>query len=92
MAVYERLSLVKQRQNKFLGTRPVWNTRGEFLRFESIYTKKPFRELTVAQTLGCDVTCRVCMGAGVILNDSSRMGLIENVCGKCNGTKKMRAI
>jgi len=90
--VKETLNLITQRQNNFLGYRSVRNVNNEFLRYESIFSKRPFKELTVAQTLNTDVACRVCMASGKILNDSSRMGLIESNCPKCNGTKRMRAI
>jgi len=86
------LNLVTQRQNNFLGYRPVRNVNNEFLRYESVFSKRPFRELTVAQTLDTNVVCRVCMGSGQILNDSTRMGLIENTCPKCHGTKRMKSI
>jgi len=86
------MNLVKQRQGKFLGFRPVYDVNRNYLRTEPIYSKKPFRALTVAKTLNTDVVCRVCMGSGQIISDSSRIGLIENTCGKCHGTKRMRAI
>jgi len=70
--------------------RPVFNVNGEILRYDKPAIKKPYRNLS--STANTIVKCRVCMGRGQIINDSSRKGWIENVCPHCDGTKEMRLL
>lgn len=62
------------------------------LRFEPIYAKKPFSEMTIASTLNTVVNCRVCMGTGKYLNQDSTGYIIESLCGHCKGSGKMISV
>jgi len=70
--------------------RPIYNLNGKILRYEPNQTIKFHGRLS--KTANTIVKCRVCMGRGQIINDSSRRGWIENVCPHCDGTKEMRII
>lgn len=81
---------VELRQGKKIGVRPVRNVNGELLRYDTIFQKRSLKELTIAQTRNTDAYCINCMGLGTILHDSSRMGLIEGACPRCNGKKRIK--
>ena len=85
------MSLIKQRQGRFLKYRLVQGLNGK-LRFEPTYEKRSFKELTIAGTINTEVVCRVCTGAGRIYNEDSLGYIIETLCFHCNGTKKMISI
>jgi len=85
------MSLIKQRQGRFLKYRLVQGLNGK-LRYEPTYEKRSFKELTIAGTLNTTVTCRVCSGAGKILNEDSLGYIKESLCPHCKGSKKMISI
>ena len=85
------MSLIKQRQGRPLGIVPIKGLDGNF-RYETIYQKKSFKELTVAKTLNTIVTCRVCTGAGIITHVDSLGYYTDSICPECDGSKKMISV
>ena len=85
------MNLINQRQGRFLNYQLVQGINGK-LRYEPIYNKNSWQELTIAKTLNTVVTCRVCCGAGKILNQDSTGFIIESICNHCNGSKKMKSV
>ena len=85
------MSLIKQRQGRFLHYQLIQGLNGK-LRYESVYEKKPFRNMTIAKTLNTYVTCRVCTGAGIITNVDSIGMYLDSICPHCNGSKQMISI
>jgi len=85
------MNLIKQRQGRALGIVPIKGLNGHF-RYETIYKKKPFRNMTIAKTLNTIVTCRVCSGAGIITNVDSLGYYTDSICNHCGGSKKMISV
>lgn len=85
------MSLIKQRQGKFLGYQSIRGLDG-VMRIEPIFEKRKFSEMTIAKTLNTDVTCRVCMGQGFFTGCSVNSGLFDQICGHCNGSGKMKSV
>ena len=85
------MSLIRQRQGRFLHYQLVQGLNGK-LRYEPVYAKRSFKDLTIASTLGTEVVCRVCTGAGRIYNQDSTGYTIESMCPHCNGSKKMKSV
>jgi len=85
------MNLINQRQGRFLRYQLVQGLNGK-LRYDPIYEKRSYQELTIGKTLNTDVTCRVCMGAGKIGNQDSTGFIIESFCNHCGGTGKMISV
>jgi len=85
------VSLIQQRQGRFLRYQLVQGLNGK-LRYEPIFEKKKFSEMTIASTLNTTVTCRVCMGAGKIGNEDSIGFIRESICNHCSGSGKMISV
>jgi len=85
------MNILRQRQGRQLGIIPIKGLNGSF-RYEPMFEKKSFKKLTVAKTLNTIVTCRVCMGKGIITNVDSLGYYTDSICDHCKGSKKMISV
>jgi len=83
--------IIKQRQGRAIGIVPIKGINGD-LRYENIFAKKSWQELTIAKTINTNVTCRVCLGSGMITNVDSIGMYLDSICPHCKGSKKMLSV